>query len=77
MAKAHGLKSPQPIMCSSADSGDCMHMFQSGSKYYLWNPIEGNFCEIVTAMKGADIVKKIAKQGLKSLKLADVPQISG
>jgi hypothetical protein len=47
-------------------------MFQSGSKYYLWNPIEGDVCETVTAMNGVDIVTKIAKQGLKSLKLVDV-----
>ena len=73
MAKTYGLKSLQPIMRCSPDSGDCMHMFQSGSKYYLWNPIEGEVSEIVTAMNGVDIVTKIAKQGLKSLKLADVP----
>ena len=77
MAKAHGLKSPQPIMCSSADSNNCMYMFQSGSKYYLWNPIEGEVSEIVTAMNGVDIVTKIAKQGLRSLKLAEVHQVSG
>jgi hypothetical protein len=35
VAQAHGLKSPQPIMCSSAGSNNCMYMFQSGSKYYL------------------------------------------
>jgi hypothetical protein len=30
-------------MCSDPDSesGDSDFMFQSGSKYYLWNPIEG------------------------------------
>jgi len=50
-----------------------MYMFQSGNKYYLWNPIEGDVGEIVTAMNAVDIVAKIAKQGLKSLKLADVP----
>ena len=36
MAKAHGLKSPQPIMCSSRESDHSMYMFQSGNKYYLW-----------------------------------------
>jgi hypothetical protein len=66
MAKTHGLKSPQPIMCSSPDSH--MFIFQSGSKYYVWSMIEGTVSEIMTSMDLAGIVTKIAKQGLGSLK---------
>ena len=79
IARKHGLKSPHPIMCSSPESDNCMYMFQSGSKYYLWNLSMGDIWEIVTVMNGVDIVTKIAKQGLKSLKLAEVHQgsISG
>ena len=76
MAKNHGLKSPQPIMCSTRESGDCMYMFQSGSKYYLWNPIEGDIWEIVTSMDLVDIVTEIGKLGLGSLKIAKVHQVS-
>jgi hypothetical protein len=76
MAKAHGLKSPQPIMCSSRESDHSMYMFQSGSKYYLWDPNVGDTWEIVTAMNAVDIMTKIAKQGLKSLKLTEIPQVS-
>ena len=47
MAKAHGLESPQPIMRSTRQSGDCYYMFQSGSKYYLWNLIADQIWEIV------------------------------
>jgi hypothetical protein len=72
MAKAHGLESPQPIMCSSRESNNCMYMFQSGSKCYLWNLSMGDIWEIVTAMNAVDIVTKIAKQGLKLLKLVEV-----
>ena len=43
-------------MCSSPESGDSLYMFQSGSKYYIWNPIEGCICEIVTSMGLVDIV---------------------
>ncbi len=50
MAKAHGVKSPQPIMCGTPESGHCMCMFHSGSKYYIWDPIEGAIWEIVTEM---------------------------
>ena len=63
-------------MCSSPESGDCLYMFQSGSKYYLWNPIEGAIWEIVTSMDLVDIVTEIAKLGVRSLTFALVPQMS-
>ena len=34
-------------MCSTPQSGNCMCMFQSGSKYYIWNPIEGGVWEFM------------------------------
>src|SRR2546421_6134821 len=71
------MKSPRPIMCSSPESDNCLYMFQSGSKYYLWNPIEGAIWEIVTSMNLADIVTEITKLGLRSLKIARVYQVSG
>jgi len=76
VVKKHGLKPPQPIMCSSPESGDCLYMFQSDSKYYIWNPIEGEICEIITSMNLVDIVAEIAILGLKSLKVAKVYQVS-
>jgi hypothetical protein len=42
MAKARGLKSPQPIMCSSRESDHSMYMFQSSNEYYLWDPSVGD-----------------------------------
>ena len=72
VAKNHGLKLPQPIMCNTPESGDCLYLFQSGSKYYLWNPIESAIWEIVTSMGLVDIVTEIDKPRLGSLKLARV-----
>jgi hypothetical protein len=72
MAKDHGLKSPQPIMCRTKESGGGLYMFQSCSKYYIWNPIEGGVWEILTSMDLKEIVAQIAKQGLRSLKSAEV-----
>ena len=72
MAKAYGLEPPQPIMCNSPESDNCMTLFQSGSKHYLWNPIEGGIWEIVTSMDLADIITQIDKLGLISLKVAEV-----
>jgi hypothetical protein len=63
-------------MCSTPDSGDCLYMFQSGSKYYIWNPIEGQICETITSMNLVDIVSEIAKLGLTALKVAMVHQVS-
>ena len=75
VVKRHGQEPPQPIMCSSRESGDCQYMFQSGSKYYLWNPIEGGIWEIVTSTNLVDIVTQVAKLGLKSLTVAEVDQV--
>ena len=62
-------------MCSTPQSGTCMCMFQSGSKYYIWNPIEGAIWEIVTSMDLVDIVTEMGKPRLGSLKTAEVLQI--
>ena len=72
MAKTYGLKSPQPIMCSS-DSH--MFIFQSGSKYYVWSVIEGTVSEIMTSMDPVGIVTKIAKLGLASLKTKRIHEV--
>ena len=47
-------------------------MFQSGSKYYFWNPIEGTIGEIVTSMDLVNIVTEIGKPRMGSLKFAEV-----
>ena len=73
MAKHYGLKSPQPIMCHTSESGGYMTMFQSGSKYYLWNPLGGGIGEIMTSMGLVDIITQMDKLGIGSLKVAEVP----
>ena len=76
IARKHGLISAQGIMCSAPDSDFCLHMFQSGSKYYIWNPIEGDIWKITTSVDLVEIVTKIAKLGLRSLKITKVDQVS-
>jgi len=66
MAKTYGLKSPQPIMSSTPDHH--MFIFQSGSKYYVWNAMADTVSEIMTSMDLVDIVTKITKLGFRSLK---------
>ena len=73
MAKTHGLKPPQPIMSSYPDNH--MYIFQSGSKYYVWSVIEDNVSEIMTSMDLVDIVTKIAKLGLGSLKTKEIHEV--
>ena len=74
VVKTHGLEPPQPIMCSSpeSESGDSNYMFQSGSKYYIWNPTEGAIWEIVTSMDLVDIITEIDKPRGGLLKFAEV-----
>jgi hypothetical protein len=64
-------------MCSDPnfESGDSQYMFQSGSKYYFWNPIEGAIAEVVTSMDLVDILTEMDKPRMGSLKLAKVRQM--
>ena len=63
-------------MCGTPESGHCICMFHSGSKYYIWDPIEGAIWEIITSMDLVDIVTEMGKPRLGSLKIAKVPQKS-
>jgi hypothetical protein len=76
IVRKHGLKRAQPIMRSTRESGECLHMFQSGGEYYIWNPIEGGIWEIATSMDLVDIVMELDKPRLGSLKLVEVDQVS-
>jgi hypothetical protein len=76
MVKEYGLKPAQPIMCSTPESGNCMSTFQSGSKHYLRNPIEGAVWEIGTSMDLVDIITEIGKLRFGSLKITPIRQMS-
>jgi hypothetical protein len=75
MAKARGLESPQPIMRSTRQSGASSYMFQSGSKYYLWNQISDEIWEIMTSMDLVGIVREIGKPRYGSLKIKRVYEL--
>jgi hypothetical protein len=61
MAKTYVLKSP----CAAAPTTICSYF----SKYYVWNAMADTVWEIMTSMDLVDIVTKIAKLGLRSLKI--------
>ena len=63
-------------MRTTRQSGHCHYMFQSGSKYYLWNLIEGEIWEIVTSMDLVDIITEIGKPRFGSLKITPIRQMS-
>jgi len=68
MAKSYGLSSPDPIMCNNSESGNCLYLFQSGSKYYVWNEAADTVNEITSPTNLTDIVNTIAS-GFKNLQL--------
>jgi hypothetical protein len=76
MIKEHGLKSPQPIMCNTSSSGDCLYMIRCGSKYYIWNLIEDDVFEIRAPLDLEDIIAVITKRGVGSLNAVLVPEVS-
>jgi hypothetical protein len=63
-------------MCTTKDSGNCLYMFQSGGKYYLWVQIATEILEIVTSLDLADIITEMGKKGLGTLKTAKVHMVS-
>jgi hypothetical protein len=76
IARAHGLMSSKPTMCTTSSSGNGLYMFKSGDKYYIWNMIEGNIWEIVKPKDLADIVTKMENGGLELLMLREVSQVA-
>jgi hypothetical protein len=75
MAKDHGLKPPQPIMCASRECDHHMYMFQSGSRYYIWNQMTGTVLEIMTPTDLKGIVTRVAKLGVRALKMKEVYEV--
>jgi hypothetical protein len=74
IARTHGLKSPQSIMRCTRESDGGTYMSQSGSKYYLWELIEGEIWEIVTSMDLVDIMTEMGKTKYGSLKIEKVDE---
>jgi hypothetical protein len=62
-------------MRTTRQSGASYYMFQSGSKYYLWNLIADEIWEIVTSMELVDIVTEIGKPRYGSLEIAKVHEV--
>ena len=62
-------------MRSTRQSGASSYMFQSGSKYYLWNLIADEIWEIVTSMELVDIITEIGKPRYGSLEIKKVHEV--
>ena len=77
MAKDYGLISPQLIMCTTAESGDCLYMFQCGdNEHYLWNQIELEIWKIDEPKSLGEIFAKMHEWNVGSLKMTSVPSVS-
>jgi len=68
LAKEYGLESPQLIIGGTPESGECMSLIQSGSKYYLSDPIECSIWEIVMPTDLEDIIMEMGKPRFGSMK---------
>jgi hypothetical protein len=74
MAREYGLNSPRAIMRSAPQTGEGLYMFQSGSKFYIWDEMGGDVEEITVSQNLNKILEIINKKSLNALKLR---QISG
>jgi len=62
-------------MSNSNESGGCLRMFKSGTKFYIWNPIEGGIWEIVNPTGLDEIMDRITRIGAKDLKVEPVEAV--
>jgi hypothetical protein len=73
----YGLANAEPLCTRLPDFGDVMFLFQSGSKYYVWNGIENVVCSIEEPKTLEQIYSAISKLGggrLGDLKLKKLTQ---
>lgn len=56
-------------MCSAPETGEGLYMFQSGSKFYIWDQTGGDVEEITRSQDLNEILELMHKKGCKPLKL--------
>ena len=64
-------------MCSASETGEGLYMFQSGSKFYIWNEMDGDVSEITISQNLNKILEIIGKKGLRALELRQVSGAGG
>lgn len=67
IARQYGLTNPQPVMCNTPQSGDCLYIIQSDNKYYIWNLIENDVFLLDGYNSKEDIIKTIRERGAGAL----------
>lgn len=67
IARQYGLTNPQPVMCNTPRSGDCLYIIQSDHKYYIWNQIENDLFLIDGYSSKEDITRTIRERGAGAL----------
>ncbi|KAH8702293.1 hypothetical protein BGW36DRAFT_424573 [Talaromyces proteolyticus] len=76
MAAAYGLANPTPILCSTRQSGNCMYLIESQSKYYLWNQIESDVWHIESPTIKNEILRTIGTQGVSGLQVKRLNRVT-
>lgn len=72
MARKYGLNSPRAIMCNGPETGECLYMFESGDKFYIWDQMCEEVWEITRSRDFNEILKMMHNDNVKSLKLKDI-----
>jgi hypothetical protein len=72
MAQSCGLTAPQAIMRTAPETGELLHMFKSGNKFYIWNHMDGAVWEIIESRVLGEILEIIRKKDTGGLKLRGI-----
>lgn len=72
LAQKYGLNSPQPIMCTTPETGEGLYMFESNNRFYIWNQMDGDIWEITKSQDFDKILETMCQKGLGPLKLKNI-----
>lgn len=67
LAQSLGLASPTPRFSKMLNTGGLVRLFQSGGKFYLWNPVENDVWLVTQPAALSGIANAIDKGGLAAL----------
>ncbi|GAB1311985.1 hypothetical protein MFIFM68171_02195 [Madurella fahalii] len=67
LAERYGLRDPRPLLTTTPESGDCVWLFASSGKHYVWNEVEGTLFAIVSPSTLAEITTLMGPSGFKGV----------
>ncbi|OJJ80388.1 uncharacterized protein ASPGLDRAFT_39082 [Aspergillus glaucus CBS 516.65] len=75
IAREHGLKDTQPIMCTKRETRIPTFVFQAEKRFYIWDCIGGYICGILKPEDLSEILVVMGGGGIDALKTRDLEPV--